>query len=189
MSVVLSYANKDIAIIACDGRVVDAYNNIINESYKKYIRVNNSVILGYAGELQPCECVAKLLTNPENMGFIKSLSFEDVHNFIVQYCTTFPSGTRYGFILLGIGRNHKIITSNITYYTSPQMQYIDGNDIVYHALYPSELQKEDIFKNYLLIQDPINAIKSTIRYCAQRSPSVNETVYLDYIQLDPAKAV
>ena len=186
MSVVLSYASKNIAIIACDGRIIDAKNNIIKEDYKKYVKVNDHVILGYAGELAPCECVSNLLTNPKNIAYIQTLSYEDIYNFVIKYCSTFPPNTRYGFILLGIGKGHRIAVAYIIPNKSCPITYITGDTINYQGLYPAELNDEDVFKKYLHTQNPIEAISSTIKYCADRSPSVNDRVYCDYIRLDPA---
>lgn len=184
MSVVLSYASQNIAIIACDGRVVDAENNIIKEDQRKYVKVNSRVILGYAGELAPCECVTNLLINPENIAYVQTLSYEDIYNFVIKYCNTFPPNTRYGFILLGIGKDRRIAATYIIPNNSCPITYITGNTINYQGLYPAELNDEDVFKKYLQQQNPLEAISSTIKYCADRSPSVNDRVYCDYIRLD-----
>ena len=63
MSVVLCYADKRKAIIASDGRVIDNKGNIINESFRKFFRINSKILLGYAGDLGPCESVAMLFKN------------------------------------------------------------------------------------------------------------------------------
>lgn len=74
MSVVLCYVNKNSATIACDGRVIDKNRNIIDESFKKFIKVNDSVIVGYGGSADLCQAILSPLQNPDQQDFIKQLS-------------------------------------------------------------------------------------------------------------------
>lgn len=183
MSAVLSYANKDVAIIACDGRVVDDKNNIISETHKKYIKVNDKVLVGYAGALSPCESIASLLSSTSNASLLKQLSYEHIYDFIRRYCTTFPKNTIYNFIITGIGENNQIAVSSVSYMGSSDIEYITGDRIYFQGIYPKEIYGEDPFKRYIYKQEPLYAMKSTINYCALRSPSVNDSMYFDFVRL------
>lgn len=183
MSVVLSYANKDVAIIACDGRVVDDKNNIISETHKKYIKVNDKVLVGYAGELSPCESVVSLLSSTSHGDLIKQLSHENIHGFIKRYCESFPKNTIYNFIITGIGENNQIAVSSVSYTGSSDIEYITGDRIYFQGIYPKEINGDDPFNRYIYMQEPIYAMKSTINYCALRSPSVNDSMYFDFVRL------
>lgn len=181
MSIVLCYADKNRAIIASDGRIIDNKGNIINESFRKFFRINSKVLLGYAGDLGPCESVAMLFKKqPEK--FLNKLSFNNVYEFILQYCESFPSNTRYGFILCGISEG-KIAVANITPYISPSKQYMKGSEPYFSELGPEEIRGKNIFASFLLKQKPEAAIKSTIEYCARISKSVNHQVFLDQVLL------
>lgn len=186
MSVVLSYADKNIAFIACDGRVVDNKNNIVSEDYKKFLRINKNVILGFAGELWPCEAVAKMLSNPSQKELIQQLSFDNIFGCVKLYCEKLPLGTQYGFVMCGVENGQRIITANIEAHSSPQINHVTGNKILYQGLYPKELQNRDVFRDYLVKFAPIDAAKLTIEHCAKHSPSVNNNIYLDYITVKTA---
>lgn len=187
MSVLLSYANKDVAIIACDGRVVDNNNNIVDESYKKYIKINDKVIIGYAGNVSACESVVSLLCEQKNAPILKQLNYENIYNFIKQYCTTFPKNINYNFIILGIGKNNQIASSHITHTNVSEIEYLTDDLITYQGIYPKELQEADVFRTYLSAQDPLLAMRSTIQYCSLHSPSVNNNIYFDFVRIDHSK--
>ena len=181
MSIVLCYADRNRAIMASDGRIIDNKGNIINESFRKFFRINSKLLLGYAGDLGACESVAMLFQKqPEE--FLNKLNFNNIYEFILRYCESFPNNTKYGFILCGISED-KITVANITPYTSPSKKYIKGKEQYFLELGPDEIRGKNIFASFLSKQEPKAAIKSTIEYCAKISKSVNHQVFLDQVLL------
>lgn len=61
MSCVIEYADYRGVVFVGDGRAIDSDKNIISESCKKVMRINDNVIYGYAGDLKTCLCIASIL--------------------------------------------------------------------------------------------------------------------------------
>lgn len=188
MSVVLCYADKDKAIMASDGRVIDISENIVNEDYQKFYRATANTIIGYAGNLNACESVIKLLK--KNKDFVQQLTFKSIFNFIVDYCKSFPKNIFYGFMLCGID-NGKIIYGQIDAKSGSMMKYIVGTDVVCNGLYPPEIPKSsNLFGDNIGLcvrkrESLEKAIRDTIIYCSHRSRSVNDRIFLDKLQIHP----
>lgn len=53
MSLILGYANKDNAIIMSDGRAGE--NGSLSEFYNKTRKINDNIIIGFAGFAEPIE--------------------------------------------------------------------------------------------------------------------------------------
>lgn len=183
MSIVLCYADRNKAIMASDGRMIDSKGNIINESFKKITRINHKILLGYAGDVGPCLSIANMImSNPKEA--LKKFTFEETYNFILSKSKLIQSGIKYGFLLAGISNNGNITIAEITPYQLPSIEEITNNDARYKALYPDEAKsKGNIFAAFLLSQDPESAINSTIEYCSKISNSVNRQVFLDQVLL------
>lgn len=182
MSVVLAYADDKIAVLASDGRVVDGNNNILKENYSKIRRINSKTIIGFAGELLPCENIANILTNPLHTDLIESLYVEDIVPIIQKLLIPAPEHIRVGFIICGIDRKNQICLSHILNHQEPVFQHPSRCEPCYEGLYPEEINRNcDVFGDNLKKYYPniLPAINSTISYCAQNSPSVNDTIYLE----------
>lgn len=186
MSVVLCYVDKNRAIMASDGRVIDDNGNIVDENYQKFYRATKDTIIGYAGDLNACKTVVDLLY--KNKDFVQTLPFKSIFNFIVDYCKTFPNDVFYGFMLCGIDSG-KMIYGQIAAKSEPVIKYITNTDIVCTGLYPAEVQKSgDLFAKFLSLSIrngdiPEKAINETIIYCSHQSHSVNSRIFLDKIQI------
>ena len=184
MSVVLSFANKEIAIIASDGRAVDNDNNIVFENFDKTRKVNDHVLIGFAGDANVCKNISDLITNPENKDFVATLFVEDIIGFIEECFKKAPPNIECGFIVSGIGKNGKICVGNVSTYQTKEITYPDGNDIAYQGLYPKEIpQNIDIYRTFLSQQPPMEATISTIKLCAKLSHSVNEVIHCVSVRL------
>jgi len=178
MSVVLAYANEDTAIIAGDGRVIDANNNIYSEQYEKVKKINDRVIIGYAGEVTPCECISLLLTKEENRDTVSGLYVEDIVNFIEMYYKTMPPETKVGFLICGIAKNSKICAASTMLGQKSEIIFPSNKEPFYCGLYPGDIPEDmDVFKKYLLTnKEPLDAMASTISFCAGLSLSVNRNM-------------
>lgn len=145
MSIVLCYADRKRVIIASDGRIIDNKGNIINESFRKFFRINSKLLLGYAGDLGACESVAMLFQKqPEE--FLNKLNFNNIYEFILRYCESFPNNTKYGFILCGISED-KITVANITPYTSPSKKIYKRKRTIFFRAWPGR----NPWKEYICI--------------------------------------
>jgi len=82
MSIVIAYAEKDFGIMASDGRVLEN-NIVIDENYQKYRRLNNSIILGYAGERNTGELISKIFSTTTS----PHANIDQVYDDLVNKCT------------------------------------------------------------------------------------------------------
>lgn len=183
MSVVLSYADENMAIIAGDGRVVDTNNNIVSENYEKVKKINEHVIIGYVGEVTPCECISALLTKEENQDTISNLYVEDIVDFVEMYYKTMPHEARVGFLICGISKNSKICAALTMLGQKSEIVFPNNKNPFYCGLYPKEIPESiNIFGNCLSDKTPMEAIISTISICADLSPSVNRNMTFHYVK-------
>lgn len=143
MSIVLSYADEHIAIIASDGRVTNAINNtILSETYKKVKAVNVNVIIGYAGAVIVCDYIANMITDSKSTTLTQDSRVEDVVVLIEKLLSAFPSGLHVGFIVCGIGKNKKMCTAIISMNQKTQIYYPDNSSPFYCALYPNDIPRD-----------------------------------------------
>lgn len=177
MSVVLCYADKSSATIACDGRVIDENGNIVDESFQKFMKVNDSVIVGYAGSANLCQAILAPLQNPDQQDFVKQLSLEQIYGFIRQSVFRSKSSLKSGFLICGKSNSGVMGAASLNRNYDTGISCLAGDHVFYSGIYPEELGNEDIFIRYLNRFPFKKAMKETIKYCSKRSDSVNDSVY------------
>lgn len=177
MSVVLCYADKNSATIACDGRVIDKNGNIIDESFKKFIKVNDRVIIGYGGSADLCQAILAPLQNPDQQDFINHLTLEQVYGFIKQSIFRVTSNLKAGFLICGKSNSGIMGAVSLNRNCDTGITYLTGDQAFYSGIYPEELNDEDVFIRYLDRVPFKKAMDKTIKYCSKRSASVNDSVF------------
>lgn len=185
MSVVLSYTDNQIAVIASDGRVVDQRGNIVSENCNKTMKLNNQVIVGFAGNHGVCENIINLLTQPNKQPILQTLYVDDIVPVLSRLLNTIPQNELAGFLVSGIARNGKICTSTVINHQSSTIEFPTKESPIAFGLYPQMKNQEDILKLYLK-QDYPNyekAIRKTILYCSKNSKTVNQNIYFEHVLL------
>lgn len=184
MSVVLCYANEDMAIISGDGRVSDIFGNVLSEDYRKMRKINESVIIGYAGVAIPCNNIADLITNPKTTDLTQYARVEDVAESIEKKVSTFPPGLNIGFIVCGAGRNGKMIGAIVSSGQKLQLYPATSDAPFFCALYPNDIPRDtQIFEEQLLKRTPELAMMETIKACSKLSRTINNRMYYEQIFL------
>lgn len=185
MSVVLCYADDKMAIIASDGRSTDENGKIIAEDFKKFMRINDNVIVAFAGVAEAGLDVCNLLKNPEKRNLVSQLYVKDIADFIKMCSLSFPSDVYCGYIIAGISRDKKICVATAATYQETQIFYPKKEAPLYTGIFPKEMPKSNhIFEDFLSKEKkPIDAMKQTIKYCSKLSPSVNAYMNYDIIHL------
>lgn len=187
MSVVLSYVDTTKAIIASDGLTTYQNKKVAHDSEKKMIRLNNNVLLGYAGHLQSCLRIVSLLTNakPEYQPIVNAMFVEDVNTFIQKCIASFDDLERCGFLICGKGKDGVPCSACTSNYSPNELNYVIADNIVYYALYPEEVPRNiDLFRNHILQcpQDIRFAMGLTIDDVAKLSPTVNTQHYFQELR-------
>lgn len=139
MSVVLSCADENIAIIASDGRVTDKELNIVHEDYNKTVRVNDRTIMGFSGNFARCQNIVKLIQNPENKNFVQTLYPEDIALFVEKMLSDEPLETLCNFIICGINKNKKICSAHVQSRQKAIITHPEAGKICFDGAYPHVL--------------------------------------------------
>ena len=181
MSVVISYASTRIAFIMSDGRVIDGENNVVQEDFKKFVRLNNNVIVGFTGDLNACICVTGLLSNPKNREIVSRMLVEDVYEFIRKYCTTFDGNIKYGFTICGKSKRGTMAMASMNWQQDSGISYVEGTESYYTTLYPEEANGSRVFEDNLKSLPPIAAAIQTIKAISKVSHSVNDQPQLEIV--------
>lgn len=184
MSVVLTYANEDIAIISSDGRVIDLNNNsIISENFSKIRKINKNVIVGFSGHAIPCQMIVDSIINSEKE--IENFYVENATLSIERKISSMPKMLNMSFSVCGIGKNNKICAAIVSTYHETQFNYPSGDTISYYEFYPHEIPKNtDFYVRMLQTRNPLDAMSETIKYCSKLSPSVNDVMSYECIRID-----
>lgn len=184
MSVVLAYANEDMAIVSGDGRVSDVFGNVLSEEYRKVRQVNKNVIIGYAGAAIPCNHIADLITSPETTDLTQDARVEDVVISIEKKFSIFPPGLNIGFVICGIGENGKICGAIMAAGQEMRLYPATNESPFFCALYPNDIPRDTtIFEDQLLKKEPLPAIMETIKICSKLSRTINSRIYYEQISL------
>lgn len=180
MSLILGYANKDNAIIMSDGRAGE--NGCVSEYYNKTLKINNNIIIGFAGFAEPIEHFLKhtLL----KMGTKREYYFVDDFWELIQFLMDDPETQEHlqsSFIILGRDKKndmHTSIIGDLTNYklesnivTSPRITAIGGtiDGKIINEIYTSNIKK---------IDTPIaDCMASTICEVAKLDTSVNTNFF------------
>lgn len=100
MSLILGYANRGHAIIVSDGRA--GANGNYSEHYNKTRKINENIILGFAGYLEPIEHFLKHVIN--QMGAEINDYFIDDFWDLLEFLMRFPDTQEHlhsSFIIIG----------------------------------------------------------------------------------------
>ena len=112
MSLILGYANKDNAIIMSDGRAGE--NGSLSEFYNKTRKINDNIIIGFAGFAEPIEHflnhVIKEMGTAINQYYMDD--FWEIMTFHMNNKET-QSHLKSTFIIIGRTSNNEMYTSTI----------------------------------------------------------------------------
>ena len=180
MSLILGYANKDNAIIMSDGRAGE--NGSLSEFYNKTRKINDNIILGFAGIVGGIEpfvnhCVQEMGSDVENY-FIND--FLDMITFLVNDKTT-QERLQSSFLIIGRDEHNQmhaaIIGDNTSYklethlVSTPRILTIGGtiDGKIIHDIYT-----KNITQYHIPIKD---CMQSTICEVAKLDSSVNTNCF------------
>lgn len=186
MSVVLSYVDAKVAIVASDGRVVDSNGKIVDEHYSKIAKINKSVIVGYAGQLNGCRQVVDLLTNPDKEGFISQLRVEHVVDFISEFISrsTIPDGIHIGFLVCGKSKDGRMCSANVSNYSPKSIVYPTMQEPHIQGIYPAPFPgKEDLLRDCIECHGVKMGMEETVRQYASMFHDVNTNIYFNEVYL------
>ena len=177
MSLILGYANKNNDIIMSDGRAGE--NGSLSEFYNKTRKINDNIIIGFAGFAEPIECFLSHV--------VAQMGEEITQYYINDFCElmTFlmndketQSHLQSSFIILGRDNKNKMYSSiigNNTHYilksnqvtTSPRISSIGGtiDSAIIENAYRNNISKTSI--------PIVNCMITTIHDIAKLDPSVN----------------
>lgn len=86
MSFVSVIANKDVITVVTDGRVVNRESKeVINESYKKYVKLSKKQFIAYSGIKEACESVVDQIEYAEEKVYDLNQVSEEIYNAIVNH--------------------------------------------------------------------------------------------------------
>jgi hypothetical protein len=179
MSVVLSVATNDYVIMMSDGCVYNSEINApINNEYKKLLKLNKFVLIGYAGNLYSCENTID--------GINIHMSYDDVYACLVNKARTIHN-TLGENILMSVGgvSDGKIVLKSFKFTDTgfeevvlpiPAHSMLFKDDS-YNDILERNLSKHLRFDNRIFIKE----MKNTINYIANRDVTVNKNTYIEYI--------
>lgn len=178
MSVVLGYADEKLTIMACDGRAVDFFENIVNEGQKKIAKISDRVIIGFAGELQASLAVKDRI---QAARFIENRYADEVALIALSYLRETQQNIETRFLVSGISKDGKMGLHCVT--NQGIKPLIPSGNIVYSGLYPKLPSREDMLEHYLKKYYPNvkKALEETIKYCAKHSNTVNQKMYFEQL--------
>lgn len=182
MSVVLAYANENKAIISGDTRVTnDLTKEILSETYEKVRKLSDSVIVGFSGAAIPCQHIAQSLISIDDLS---NCYAEDIVEHIENMISIYSKEQRFQFTIGGIGRKGKICTAIMSSYDKTKIFYPTNSAPFCCQFYPREVPRNlTLYKRLLLSKAPEEAMKDMILYCSYVSPSVNQIMVLEKIEL------
>ena len=184
MSVVLAYANNKTAIIAGDSRVYDPKNKIIlQEDYKKTMKINKQVIIGFTGNCDQCTKLKKMISSNDR---INGTSFvDDVITFVERFMSEMPKEAFVGIAICGINKEGKMCLVAISTSQGTTIKYPLNGKSHFFVLPPKGAPDDnDIFKEKLSELCLIEAIKATIEYYSENFPSVNNKITFECIEVN-----
>lgn len=180
MSLIIGYANKENAIIMSDGRA--GKNGSLSESYNKTMKINDNIILGFAGFIEPIDLflnhAISQMGADRNLYYIED--FWELVQFLINDSET-QLRLRSSFIILGRDKKNNMYSSifgdntnyklKVNMVTTPRYTSIggtiDGNII--NKIYT------DYITNYIM---PVReCMQKTILQVSTLDPSVNANIF------------
>lgn len=180
MSLILGYANKDNAIIMSDGRAGE--NGCVSEHYNKTRKINDNIIIGFAGYAESIEYFLKEAFYA--MGTERDQYYINDFWKLMQFAMNMKQAHKLlhsTFIIIGRDNNGNMHTSIIgqsTNYklecssvTTPRVVSIGGT-------IDRQIIEEIYMRNIKQYHIPIDTcMRSTIQEVAELDPSVNRNCF------------
>ncbi len=180
MSLVIAVAyQKGITVIG-DTRAKNSKTNmIISESCKKVIRVNNKVLIGFSGTLEPFQKIYQIFYQTEHE-HINDFGVEDVANKLSLFAKSLYNDTKCNdnlqIVFAGINSNKKPALINALWRNNFKLDIsiVDSNNIIYSVLNPDGFDFSNILEKELSCKSSIRkAIYNTIKYASIQSDTIN----------------
>lgn len=196
MSLVLATAMKEFIIFMSDGMVSIKKDNKVeslDENYKKLVRVNNKVCIGFAGSKEPCEEVISKLSQDD----AERLSLQDIFQIIYSNAKSVYSKWRTKYIdeeikilmmIGGISSENKIELKSF----SSKENFIvneykpNNTDLCYLMLSPEDVN-ESILTNSILNNTPVSlenlqkSMEKCIEIVSESCEGVNNVKFTEVI--------
>lgn len=181
MSLILGYANRGHAIIVSDGRA--GVNGSYSEHYNKTKKINENIILGFAGYLEPIEHFLKHVIN--QMGAEINDYFIDDFWDLLEFLMKFPDTQEHlqsSFIVIGKTKNNELYTSIIgdnTNYKFEKNLVLDTPRILSIGGTIDSSIINNIYMNNILQfdRDICDCMISTVHEVAELDSSVNKNCF------------
>lgn len=180
MSLILGYANKDNAIIMSDGRAGE--NGSYSEYYNKTLKINNNIIIGFAGYVESIEHFMKATFH--EMGAERDQYYINDFWELMQFAMNLEEAQKHfhsSFIIIGRDNKGSMHTSMIgqsTDYklesatvTTPRVVSIGGT-------IDGKIIEEIYMRNITQYHVPIDeCMRTTIQEIARLDSSVNANCF------------
>ena len=179
MSLVIGIIRQDYGIIAGDGRAI--YNNgLIDENYKKVIKLNDNVYIGFAGNISDCSNAVSILSDSDkkNEYTVKS-AFDEVKRY---YDRPLHPNEKMQMIIIGRGVTNKIVmrTISVAYGELKTAKHNPSNpDDIQYSFAGFDINipvKEWLESNIQKTDDFLTAARDTICAVAAIDGRVNDVI-------------
>lgn len=186
MSIVLVGLTPQFAIAMSDGRVTSPNKTIVNENFKKLIRINPYVCVGITGSEDFFHMIQKqLFSIPINIQNINTdKTFEILYNISKNIMVDNSFLKDSSIAICGVNSKKQIESLAFCtkdYVVSKQDPNITGLAIHVLCDYPNsfEIAKSNIVKSMNLIK----GMKNTIKYISKVYEGINDTIFTERIDL------
>ncbi len=182
MSLIVGYANKDNAIIMSDGRA--GKNGCLSEHYNKTLKINDNIILGFAGFAETVKTFTDHMINQIGDG-VSSYFINDFWELIIFLSEDEETQEhlKSSFVIIGRNNQGQMYTSiigksteyklNYSYVESPRIvsiggtidaetiKTIYGNNIMQYDL-PVKTRMENTIKEVAALDNSVNTNFSVV---------------------------
>lgn len=184
MSLVLGYATPRNAIIMSDGRA--GKNGSYSEYYDKTLKVNDNIILGFAGIMENIDmfldCI--MLNMGENRKYYLMDDFLEMVDFVMQDEET-KNNLQSSFIIIGRDSKNNMIASTVGHVTDYKIE----KGIAYNPKFLSiggTIEAKiinEIYINHIgeMNQSPSSAMQKMIKDVSKLDPAVNGNIFYSLI--------
>lgn len=186
MSIVLVGLTTKFAIGMSDGRVTSPEKTVMDENFKKLIRINPYVCIGVTGSQDFLNFLNKrIYSSPININKIKTdEAFEIIYTISKEIMKDYSMLKDSSVVIFGIDSMHRINSKAFcTKDYVVQTQEPKNNDISTQALcdYPNT---NEIFQgNILRYMNIITGMEETIKYISTVDKGINDVIYTERINL------
>lgn len=175
MSYVIGVCTKNQAIVMSDGRALDCNGNILTESYQKITKVNDHILIGFAGDIESCKkTLSQIPVNKKNFA-------DDLAQELFSYMSGNDFLNKAGFVVIGTDHNGQMILCAFGLNHGDKFKITVPNNLAIAQLLPSDYcGKNDLLYKYLTdgsCSDIADAMKYAIMDMAELCQSVNNHIY------------